>query len=1180
MTQQPATPTIQLHLHGAAGWRHARQPLRLLERKHAALLAWLWLEGPTPRARMAGLLWPEASEERARGNLRQRLLKLRQDAGDLVLDQDGQLALAPGVAVAPADPATAQLLQTLAFDDCDDFARWLDSRREDERQQRKRAWLAKVRDAAQSGRLDDALYAADQLLQTDRESEEAYRVLMEVYYLRGDHAAALSAWDRCRDMLRQLYGVLPSAATQQLGQTLLEAAQQARQADLAQAAWAPTPPANRPLPASVLRPPRLVARAAALQALVDGWQAGQVLLVAGVAGLGKSRLLADWHAWLAGASTTTPAGGATSTPGTAGLMASQGTPGMPGKAGLPMAKALATAACRPGDAVMPYAALGRLVSTALERFVPPLDSAHARQAARLLPALARLAGLGADQVAPVQSEHERQQALLALARLLADCAERGCAGLVLDDLQFADPASLAALQTLIRPANDDGDDGQGNGPGNGHRTEDPSGYSAAPGRPRWALAIRSDEVGPEAEALLARLLATGRLTRVDLQALTVAEATELLASLGVADLDAAVWAPRLWQQVGGNPAFLLESAKLLLTSVASTSPSPGASSDTPTGPSTSPGTAPLPGTHRLPATPTARTAAPPSLPATIEAVIQRRLELLSPRARHLAQLAAIAAGGYSVPLAAAALACAPIELAEPLRELEQRQVFHGRQFVHDVIATVTARSVPGTVAEFMHRFVAEHLLAHGGEPAHLAAHWAACGEWRRAGDAWVQAAQAARRAALANETAALLDQAIAAYERSPAAHDALFDALDQRADTFESQGHEGLRPQMVQRLRSLARTESQHLSALNHHYGWLTNLGRAVDEAEALSAIQRAQAIDRPLLAWELARVLSWQWAMNNRADDGLALLAQHEGWVLAQPDLATRANHHQARASIFAYGDRLPEALAEGRLALAAASAANDWPQALPTMSNLGLMHYWRGEYRDAHDVLAHARTQRERLYGSAGSGIKIDIHLGAVLYELGQDDAAQAMLQGALAEIHRWPVNEYQRTDLLLAHNHLAQMHLARGHADAAAAVLAEDASGVADRFYGRRLALRLRWQRLFGQPDPALVAELQALAARVASPFNRSLMDLELARQLPPDQALAEFERLHDSPVAVQRPGLQLHAAALAADAAARAGLADAAQRHGQAARALQARCAPFDMAADEAQALLDGVAQRLG
>lgn len=1070
MNPPDTAPTLHLHLHGPAHWRLDAGPARALERKHAALLAWLWLEGPTPRSRLAGLLWPEVSEERARGNLRQRLLKLRQDAGDIVLDQAGLLALGPAVAVAPPEPPGAPLLQALEFDDCEAFARWLEGRREAERERRKREWLAEVREAAQGQRLDDALYAADQLLQTDRESEEAYRVLMEVYYLRGDHAAALSAWDRCRDMLRQLYGVPPSAATQQLGKTLLAAAQQAQ---AVQDAWAPTPQGTPQLPAAVLRPPRLVGRHAALQALSAGWQAGQVLWVAGEAGVGKSRLLADWQATL----------------GLAGAV-----------------PACAAAAARPGDAVLPYASLSRLLLSALDRFVPRLDSPHARQAARLLPRLAAQAGL---TVAPVRTDYERTQALLALARLLGDCRDAGCAAFVLDDLQFADPASLAALRVLA-----DGSD------------------SAL----RFAFGVRAEEAGPEVAALEAALAAGSGRARVELQALDAAGAAELLASLGLPAAQAAHWAPLIWRQVGGNPAFLLESVKLLLSTGAT------------------PDAAELP------------------LPPGIEAVIQRRIELLSPRARHLAQLAAIAGSGYGIPLAAAALACAPIELSEPLRELELRQVFYGRQFVHDVIATVTARSVPAAVAEFMHRFVAEHLAQQGGDAAHIAGHWQACREWRRAGQAYVQAAQAARAAALANEHAALLDSAIAAFERDPAAHDALFDAVAERAGAYESQGHEGLRPQLIQRLQSLARTEPQRLTALNHHHGWLTNLAQPVDEAEALAAIDRARAVARPDLAWELARMLGWQWAMNNRADEALSLLQQHEPWVDTEADLETRASYRLARANIFAFGDRLPEALAEGRQALEAFAAAQDWPNALPAMSNLGVMHYWRGEYGAAHEVLTQARAQRERLYGSSGSGIKIDIHLGAVLYELGRPGEAQAMLEGALAEMARWPDSEYRRTECLLAHNHLAQMFMALGRADEAATVLAHDATGVAERFYGRRLTLRLRWQRLFGQVDAARVTELQALVARLASPFNRALMELELARQRPPAAALAECRRLHDSAVARQRPGLQLHAAVLAAQAAHRAGDAAQAAFFAAAAQALLQRCAPFDMSGAEARALL--------
>ena len=437
------------------------------------------------------------------------------------------------------------------------------------------------------------------------------------------------------------------------------------------------------------------------------------------------------------------------------------------------------------------------------------------------------------------------------------------------------------------------------------------------------------------------------------------------------------------------------------------------------------------------------------------------------------------------------------------------------------------------------------------------------------------AAHAARAAALANEHASLLDSAISAFEQDAALHDALFDALSERASAYESQGHEGLRPQLITRLQGLARTEPQRLTALNHHYGWLTNLGQAVDAAEAQAAITRAQAAGQPHLAWQLARMLAWQWAMNNRADEALLLMQPHEAWVQAEGGLDNRIAYRQARSNIFAYGDRLAEAIAEGTQALQMAAAAQDWPNALPAMSNLGVMHYWRGEYEAAHQVLTQARSQREALYGRGGSGIKIDIHLGAVLYELGQADAARAMLQAAAAEMQRWPDNEYTRTDVLLAHNHLAAMAIALGQADEAAAVLAHSASGVADRFYGRRLTLRLRWQRVFGQVDAALLAETQALAARLASPFNRVLIELELARQLPPAQALAETRRLQASRVAQQRPGLQLHAATLAAGAALQCGDAATAQTLAREAQALQARTAPFDMTAAEVRAVLAAV-----
>jgi hypothetical protein len=481
--------------------------------------------------------------------------------------------------------------------------------------------------------------------------------------------------------------------------------------------------------------------------------------------------------------------------------------------------------------------------------------------------------------------------------------------------------------------------------------------------------------------------------------------------------------------------------------------------------------------------------------------------------------------------------------------------------------------VPATVAEFMHRFVAEHLEQHAGDAAHIATHWLACGEWRSAGRAFHGAARAAGAAALANEQAALLDQAVSAFQQDPAARDELFTALEDRANVFESRDHEGLRPGFIERLTSLARSEAQHLSVLNHHNGWLANLARPIQEDAIEAGIPRAQAVGRPDLAWWLARMLALHWAMNNRADDALALLAAHERWISTETAASERLPYRITRSSIFAFGDRLAEALQDGHLAIAAGTEAQDWPQVLPAMSNVGVMHYWRGEYAQAQDVLTRARGLRERLYGSSGSGIKIDIHLGAVQYELGDSQAAQALLEGAVAEMARWPDNEYRRTECLLADNHLAQMFMALSRADDAARVLAHDATGVADRFYGRRLSLRLRWQRLYGHVDPALVAELQALSARVASPFNRALMVLELSRQQPPVQAWPVLLALAGSPVVLQRPGLALHVAALACGAAQGAGDAVGAARQARHGQALLSQCAPFDMAPAEARDLLD-------
>ena len=63
----------------------------------ALLLAWLALEGPTPRERLATLLWPDSSAEAARNALRQRLFRLRKHVGLELVSGSTVLALAGDV---------------------------------------------------------------------------------------------------------------------------------------------------------------------------------------------------------------------------------------------------------------------------------------------------------------------------------------------------------------------------------------------------------------------------------------------------------------------------------------------------------------------------------------------------------------------------------------------------------------------------------------------------------------------------------------------------------------------------------------------------------------------------------------------------------------------------------------------------------------------------------------------------------------------------------------------------------------------------------------------------------------------------------------------------------------------------------------------------------------------------
>ncbi len=285
---------------------------RELAPREAALLAWLALEGPTPRAQLAAVLWPDSDEQAQRNALRQRLFQLKRQIGIDLAVGSTTLALAEGVSHDLSEADT--VLGSSTHDHSEAFAQWLALQRQRRAQRSNERW-AQAADAAENARdYDTALSWARQLLAHDPTSELAHRRVMRLHYLRGDRAAALLAFDACERALKDEVGTRPDAQTMAL-LAMIESATTA------------APPAPlRSLPPGLMRPPRLIGRDVAVTQMIAPLLQGQHVLLLAEAGLGKTRLMEECAAVLSG-----------------------------------LGHAVVPVGARPGDAGRPFALLARLL---------------------------------------------------------------------------------------------------------------------------------------------------------------------------------------------------------------------------------------------------------------------------------------------------------------------------------------------------------------------------------------------------------------------------------------------------------------------------------------------------------------------------------------------------------------------------------------------------------------------------------------------------------------------------------------------------------------------------------------------------------------------------------------------------------------------------------------------------
>ncbi|ODV09647.1 MAG: hypothetical protein ABT20_10255 [Rubrivivax sp. SCN 70-15] len=631
----------------------------------AAILAWLAVEGPTRRSRFAELLWPDKAPVAAGNSLRQRLFKLKRQCGADLVVGTAVLRLAEGVLHDLHD--ADEVLGASVHDHSLEFAAWLHQQRTRGRG-RKRQWLIERAERAEQARdYADAMRHAQELLALEPLSEDAHRRVIRLHYLAGDRAAALLAFDGCARVLKDEVGAAPDAETLQL---LRAIEQQAVDADLQ--------PATA-VPAVVLRPPRLFGRDEALRTLsVPVAERGTVLLF-GEAGMGKSRLLAAL---------------------------AEASPG-----------AVLSVSARVGDDMAPFALAARWLRALLRWPGVAADAAQRLDLASVLPELGP-----APSRAPAA---DRALQVGAIEALLAMAATQGLRTCALDDLQFADAASVQLLHAL-------------------------AGCSAC----GWVLALRPDGLGPAQQALQSAHRDANRATELHLQPLADEDVEALIDSLGLPGLGGRAQAHALRRHTGGNPLYLLETVKAALLA-------------------RSAALVPVPGGHD------AALAWPQA--DNLLRLIQQRLSRLSPIAMKAMRCAAIAGQDLSPPLVAAVMGLRTLDLADAWAELEAAQVLRDGAFAHDLIAEAARASVPRAIATPLHGEVAAFLEQHDGEPARVADHWLAAGAALRAVPHLSAAAHRARAAGQLLDAARLHERAAAALRdagRRREALEAFFAAAD------------------------------------------------------------------------------------------------------------------------------------------------------------------------------------------------------------------------------------------------------------------------------------------------------------------------------------------------------------------------------------------------------------------